>query len=671
MAEKQVEIEVVTKADLSEVEELEDAIESTKQSAEDLEGSLNVDSSNVESATSDVDELADSAENAATSLEDIQASMDLIESSALLGISNELSNIGSGAEGMAQDMNTAAISVGQLATNVGMAEPQMVSLINNISNATFPQNEAMAYVGALNQMGVSADKLGASATNMDRINDATGIGYTSVMQLTQGLRSVGVEADNLPSSFNAIAYAQANVNGGADTLGMVLKRQASTINEYGLSVDQTVLIMQKLSEQGVQGMKMGSELSKVLKETNGNTQELEKSLGMATGSLSNASSATGQYEGKLQALADEEAEHKTWLDQINAAWEDMSLAMSPVLAPMTSFMGLIGNAGSYAVGINGLVTLANTMRGLSLANIQATITSKALTVANAAQAIGAKAAAAAQWLLNIAMDANPVMLVVIAIGLLIAALAYLYFNNEQVRMAVDALGAGLQWLGNEVIGGLSQQFQDFTNQLGLNTNDWTQAVLGFILFIPQLPARLGIELMNALLKAMGFKTDFATTIGNAASQAVTNFTTWIGGIYTKFKEEVDAILAEGDRLARELPPKIGKAGLGVIGNWVGTTHEESPGLMYYKFKEELDAMQSIADNHSKALPGTINSMGSGIVNGFDTGNLNTSNNNVGGYGGVTINLEIGSVDNEDRVNEIVEAVRKALDWDNRTAGRTV
>ena len=71
------------------------------------------------------------------------------------------------------------------------------------------------------------------------------------MQLTQGLQAVGVSADNLPSSFNAIAYAQANVNGGADTLSQVLKRQAATINEYGLNVDQLVIIMQKLSGQGV------------------------------------------------------------------------------------------------------------------------------------------------------------------------------------------------------------------------------------------------------------------------------------------------------------------------------------------------------------------------------------------------------------------------------------
>lgn len=335
-----------------------DATTST-DSLNDSVGSIN--GAGLEDASTGADDLAGSTDSADNSVQNLGANLDLINAGAFLAIAEEIGSLGAEAEAMAQEMNTAAISVGQLATNVGMAEPQMVGLINNISNATFPQNEAMAYVGALNQMGVSADKLGASATNMDRINDATGMGYTKVMQLTQGLQAVGVSADNLPSSFNAIAYAQANVNGGAETLSNVLKRQAATINEYGLNTDQLVLIMQKFSERGVQGMKMGSELANVLKETNGNTTELEKALGMTEGTLDNASSATGKYEGQLQKLADEEAEHKTILDQVGAAWEDMSLALEPIMAPLGSLAGILGGIGQAGLAVMGLSSLAETL----------------------------------------------------------------------------------------------------------------------------------------------------------------------------------------------------------------------------------------------------------------------------------------------------------------------
>ncbi|MCE7699643.1 MAG: hypothetical protein K8E24_012820, partial [Methanobacterium paludis] len=45
--------------------------------------------------------------------------------------------------------------------------------------------------------------------------------------------------------------------------------------------------------------------------------------------------------------------------------------------------------------------------------------------------LATKAAAAAQWLLNLAMDANPVVLIVIAIIALIAILVYLWYTNKQ------------------------------------------------------------------------------------------------------------------------------------------------------------------------------------------------------------------------------------------------
>ena len=85
---------------------------------------------------------------------------------------------------MSQDMNRAAITVGQLSKQAGVAEPEMISLINTISNATFPNEEAMQYVQLLDQLNVPSDKLAESATNMDRINDAFQIGSDKVVQLT-------------------------------------------------------------------------------------------------------------------------------------------------------------------------------------------------------------------------------------------------------------------------------------------------------------------------------------------------------------------------------------------------------------------------------------------------------------------------------------------------------
>lgn len=193
----------------------------------------------------------------------------------------------------------------------------------------------------------------------------------------------------------------------------------------------------------------------------------------------------------------------------------------------------------------------------------------------------------------------------IALGL---AFIYLYENCDWFREAVDNLASALQAFVSGAIdtvmnalSSLRESFINFTNQIGLNANDWKQAILGFILFLPQLPAQIGLALADAIMKALGFKDGFVTTITNAASEAVNGFISWITGIAQKFAEEVDAILAKADELAKELPGKIAQSGLGMVGAWIGSTGESSPGYMYDAFCGELDAMLGLTPGFTSAL----------------------------------------------------------------------
>ena len=584
MADKKVEIEVATTADLSQVEDLQSVLEDTETTAQNLGDMItDISGDNVSTVSSDFEEVENSADGASESVDNFQTSLDLIDSAALLSISGELSNIGSQAEGMSQEMNNAAISVGQLATQTGVAEPQMVSLINNISNATFPNDEAMMYVKSLDQMGVSADKFAESATNMDRINDAFGLGAARTNSLSQELGVLGVDMNNVSTAFNALAYANANTVGGMENYYTFLKRYDAQFNELGYDVDQASIIIAAATQKYGGGRAALSGLSSALKEADGDTRKLEEALGIQAGTLDNASAVTGQYSGQLEQLAKEEAEHKTILDQINAAWEDMSLSLSPVLAPMTSVMGLIGNAGSFAVGINGLVTLANSMRGLS--------------VVTYAKAAADAVAAAAQWALNVAMSMNPIGILIIAIVALIAVLGYLYMNNEKVRAAVNALG------------------QTFINVA-------QRAVSGF---------------KNAI---------------NSIPQAIQRCLDWGYNVFMSHP-----IVQAAVWLGKAIANGFSALGLG----------QHSPGKIVKSMRQELDWTSDAIT--SSGLASDAARLGSNMSNAFSP---DLSNNRGYGAGNViNLHVEVGSVDNDDRVSEIVEAIRRELAWNNATAGRAV
>ena len=342
--------------------------------AEELNSAISsMDTSSFDSLTTDAEELSASVSNADGAVQSLSDDLGLITGGVLIQAAESVGNLAGNSEGMAKSINEAAISVGQLATATGIAEPQIVDLIATISNETFPQTEAMAYVEALHQMGVEASNFGTSATDMDRINDAFGIGYSNVIQLTRGMSVLGVDANNLSTSFNALAYANSNVNGGVSTLTTVLGRQGATFQELGLDIDQVSVVMGAASHKWTTARTLNSGLSKALKECGGDLRALEKELGLKSGALDNASQTTGKYKGQVQDLASEEKEHKTILERLGAAWEDVTLKTSSALSPLAGAISVVGDVGQFGLQVQGIRNMgqafkdtANWVRELSI-----------------------------------------------------------------------------------------------------------------------------------------------------------------------------------------------------------------------------------------------------------------------------------------------------------------
>lgn len=92
---------------------------------------------------------------------------------------------------------------------------------------------------------------------------------------------------------------------------------------------------------------------------------------------------------------------------------------------------------AMAIAGRGALTLA---RNVGKATLAATRSALAWTIQKikvAAAALAEKAAATAQWLLNVAMDANPIMLIVLAIAALVAGLVLAYNKIGWFRAFVD------------------------------------------------------------------------------------------------------------------------------------------------------------------------------------------------------------------------------------------
>ncbi|GAB2954861.1 hypothetical protein GCM10027048_20520 [Hymenobacter coalescens] len=97
-----------------------------------------------------------------------------------------------------------------------------------------------------------------------------------------------------------------------------------------------------------------------------------------------------------------------------------------------------------------LMGLAVALVTLNAANIRATASTLAQLAVEKGRAVATRASAAAQWLLNAAMTANPIGLVIAAVALLVGGLVTLYDRSERVRMVL----AGLSNVAREVFGNI-------------------------------------------------------------------------------------------------------------------------------------------------------------------------------------------------------------------------
>lgn len=570
--------------------------------ARQIELTVNVDSSGVDEASTGLDNVEVSADNASSALETM----------AGLQIGETLAQWGSQAEGFAQNLDNMAISTEQLAIQTGMTDSQMTGMLNNITNATFPRDEALMYVQSLDQIGVSAQNLGSSATGLDKINDAFHMGAPAVNKLGQELSVLGVDMNNVSSSYNALAYANANTVGGMENFSKFLTRFDADFNKLGLNVDQAAVAIAGATHKFGGGRAALSGMSSALKECNGDLGQLEQALGLEAGALQNASNLTGKYNGQLDQMAAKEGQHKTLTQQLAAALDDVTASFSGALAPFASFLGLMGQFGGAAVGANALLTLpgnlkdaASAMKGLNLAT---KAYAAAEAIANGVRAV----ATAAQNALNASMLANPILLLVAALAVLIGYMIYLYQTNEQCRESVNKLGEDLQ----RVASGDFSALRNVGDDLMAASDSFAQAS-GFAALIGEENYNRWVELRNGMLQAFGDMLGgageqlmlFGGQINTIFQQAIISVQGFINWIVQGFMQAITTTQSFGMSLL-QLPNYIMQAVTQGIANFQ---------TLISQTNSVLSSVIGIVTGFGGNLIGQLSSSASNAVSAFGSG----------------------------------------------------
>ena len=360
------------------------------------------------------------------------------------------------------------------------------------------------------------------------------------------------------------------------------------------------------------------------------------------------------------------------------------LGMGIVAGQMAAgpLVDVVGGLGQMAVGMKAIKDLGfiKWLKDLEIAN---------------------KLAKISQIELNLSFLTNPIFLVVAAIVALILILGYLYFNNEQVRQAIDGLGQTFIRVGqvmytsiinaiNWIISAL-QNLWNYIITLGgllpanvsITGNSIIDTILRVLAFLLTLPVQIGMIFVNIIAKALGFGDNFVQNMIRAGSRSVSNFMSYISSLPGRLQTELTNMLSAVGQWAATLPQKFWDAGVNAVKNFLSALDIASPGTMQRMLIWEITEMGKRIPDESKGLLSNVSSLGSDIVDEFgdptlglnydDTMNaqLESLSNGVNANGNTYNFYHYGDMDNEERMDKFVDAVIRRLHFENETAGRTV
>ena len=267
----------------------------------------------------------------------------------------------------------------------------------------------------------------------------------------------------------------------------------------------------------------------------------------------------GEAGEQYQQTNEDVINYRQSQSDLTQAMSDLGQAFMPVVTGVTNMAAALVSGLQPAADwfVQNLPIIAPILAGIATAV-------GILTVASMAQSAATTIAATAQGLLNAALSANPIVLVVALIAGLIAAIVLLWNNSEAFRSfvtgafenimsvaqtVIDAIVGFFTGTVPNAIGVVVGFFQNLWNTIVSVFNGALSTVSGFVSSVVrfftsdvpngignmlsaagQIPGQIASFLGNALSSAWNFVGNFAGAAIDAASQFVSNIMNGLSGL---------------------------------------------------------------------------------------------------------------------------------------------
>lgn len=462
-----------------------------------------IDTSNVEKASKAARDYADRTVYDLSTIQNTTAQLAANGIGDYTGLTEAAGNLNAAAGGNADTFRSVAMVLTQTAGAGKLTTENWNQMADAIPGASGKLQKAMKANGAYT--GNFRDAMEKGEISAAEFNQA-------IMQL--GMSDVAKEAASSTKTMEgALGNLEAAITGGlTDAFDLIKPAVTGALTEAGNQISQFSQNATNGLQQFIQGISDTGALQAF--------SDMVSSIGNALSALGGAfaSIATTIAPG-LQGLSDAGGIGTT----VGEAFNDAAGIIQALADKLTQFGDWVS---ANAEPISGaLIAIGGGFAAFKVAGVISAVVS-ALQGFN----LAAEAASIGQWALNAAMNANPIMIVVTAIGALVSALAWFFTQTETGRQIWSRFTAFLGNCVNNIIaffqslpgriGAFFQSAADGARNTWNSVVDWFKGLPGRILDaignVGNLLADAGKSIIDGFLKAL--------------KSAWNKVTGWIGGI---------------------------------------------------------------------------------------------------------------------------------------------
>ena len=428
---------------------------------------------------------------------------------------NGLKNLAKASYEAWQEYDNGADSIIAATGATGDAAEDLMKVYKNVSkNVVASYDDIGTAVGEVNtRFGATGDKLQDLSERFIKFADLNGVDLKSAIDSTQSAMAAwGIEAKDTGLMLDTLNKAGQDTGVSVDKLADLLVSNAPALKEMGYSASDSAMFLANLEKSGVEvsstmaGMKKalqnaakeGKPLSSAMTDIEDSIKNAESSTEAITiatelfGAKAGAAIAKAVRDGQLSfadlgtAMSDFEGNVESTFEDTLDAPDKFKLAVQNVRTELAETAGRImdeyapqiekafgvlindvipkiGNAVKWILDHSPEITAA--LAGIGAAIVAwniASVVTNIIKMVNALKAMGAASAfaAAKQWLLNTALFANPIGLVVAAIAGLVTAFVVLWNKSEKFRNFWIGLWEKIKGAAEPVITALSEWFSE-------------------------------------------------------------------------------------------------------------------------------------------------------------------------------------------------------------------